>query len=769
MTIAFGVISCLVAIGLAGGLFLLNKYKKEVPDRRIISGVFVAAIVTVLGNGIAVNMQTEGAAFFFYTLYYVAVDWLLFFLLFLAVRQEEYEGKQKKVMPLYAVFCGADTVSLCLNLVSYQVFSCKVRQLANGRLVFCPEFEVLHASFFLHVLLRSVMIGALLFLYSSLMARTIKLYRGKYWCVICNILLLVLTTSLCRFGIDFLDGSSICYAVFSVLCVYFSHFYVSKKIVAKVLSLLTEDMQIGLICFDRFGKCIQVNDAFRYMMGSERQWESYEDYFANWRQTKPSGELREEFWREEHEIDGELRYYDAHFNILQDDKGSYVGSFFSFTDRTESVAEYEEKRYEASHDELTDIYNRKRFFEVVETLLKEDEDVKRVLVCIDVKDFSVVNNLFGEKTGNQILQRIAGLMRRDASEDTVYGRLESDHFAMCMREENFVEENYAEYLEDLKRIVHSSVYRMHAHVGVYRIIDPSINISVMCDRAFAAIQSIKDSYQQIVAYYTEDMGNSEQREKVMIGEFDRALAAGEFQMFLQPQISVGDYRVLGAEALVRWEHPVRGMISPGIFIPVFEGSGQITRLDNYMWELACRQLRTWKDQGIEDLHISVNISPKDFYLVDIYNTFTSLVELYDINPANLKLEITETALMEEISKQFSLLEKLRKYGFQVEIDDFGSGYSSLNTLQDIEVDVLKLDMGFLRKTSHGQRSKTIMNSVISMSKELGLTVVTEGVETQAQVDYLTWAGCDIFQGYYFSKPIPVKEFEAKYLEKRIAI
>ncbi len=513
--------------------------------------------------------------------------------------------------------------------------------------------------------------------------------------IVWSVLAIIVISSLGRIFALPMDITSILYAVLAILCVYFSYFYVSRGIVAKVLSLLIEDTQQGIVCFDKDGRCIQLNSAYASLFGERGTKEYFEQYFEEWRRQR--GELREEFWREAHEVDGEMHYYDVHFNILQDDKGSFVGSFFSFMDRTESVMEYEQKRYEASHDELTDIYNRKRFFQEVEGKLKEEPEVQRVMVCIDVKDFSVVNSLFGEKTGNQILQRIAGLMRRDASENTIYGRLESDYFAMCMREEDFVEADYTEYLEDLKRIVHSSVYRMHAHVGVYRIIDPSINISVMCDRAFAAIESIKDSYQHIVAYYTEDMGNSEQREKVMIGEFDRALAAGEFQMFLQPQISVGDYRVLGAEALVRWEHPVRG-----------------------------------------------------------------------IDPGNLKLEITETALMEEISKQFSLLEKLRKYGFQVEIDDFGSGYSSLNMLQDIEVDVLKLDMGFLRKTTHGKRSKTIMNAVIEMSKNLGLTVVTEGVETKEQVDYLTWAGCDIFQGYYFSKPIPVKQFEAKYLTNRYA-
>lgn len=769
MAILFGVISCLLIFALAGAVYFLNK--RGFTDRRLVFVLFALAMLEVGSNALAVNMQTEGAAVFWYQVYYIALDWMLFLMTVHACYREKQSEEQlvrrRSILWLLAGACGADTVSLSINLFMHHIFICEKIVSKSGRIIFQPQFYVAQMPFFMHVLLRSVLIIFLIYIYTSQMFATIKLYRGRYRNIVWSILFLFLLTSLCRFWAVPIDLSSVLYGIQVGFYVYFSYFYVSRRIVAKILSLLIEDTQQGIVCFDKNGKCIQLNDAYVRLFGENGTKAYFEEFFRAWREKR--GELREEFWREEHEVDGEMHYYDVHFNILQDDKGSFVGSFFAFTDRTESVTEYEMKRYEASHDELTDVYNRKRFFQEVEAKLKEEPDVKRLMVCIDVKDFSVVNNLFGEKTGNQILQRIAGLMRRDASEDTIYGRLEADHFAMCMREEKFVEENYADYLEDLKRIVHSSVYRVHAHVGVYRIIDPTINISVMCDRAFAAIVSIKDSYQQIVAYYTENMGNSEQREKVMIGEFDRALAAGEFQMYLQPQVSVGDYRVLGAEALVRWEHPVRGMISPGAFIPVFEKSGQITRLDNYIWELACKQLKTWKNQGMNDLHISVNISPKDFYLVDIYNTFTSLVELYDVDPANLKLEITETALMEEIAKQFSLLEKLRQYGFWVEIDDFGSGYSSLNTLQDIEVDVLKLDMGFLRKTTHGKRSKVIMNSVIDMSKNLGLTVVTEGVETMEQVDYLTWAGCDILQGYYFSKPIPVKEFETKYLPHRKAI
>ena len=225
-------------------------------------------------------------------------------------------------------------------------------------------------------------------------------------------------------------------------------------------------------------------------------------------------------------------------------------------------------------------------------------------------------------------------------------------------------------------------------------------------------------------------------------------------------------RMLGAEALVRWQHPNRGLIFPGDCINVFERTGLIYRLDIYVWELAVQKLSEWQKQGKNELYISVNISAKDFYYMDVYKTITTLVEQYGIIPKTLKLEITETAIMTGISGELEILEQFRNYGFQVEIDDFGSGYSSLNTLKDMDVDVLKIDMGFLRTTKSDriQRSMSILNNIIDLSKTLGLSVITEGVETKEQVTALTKMGCRIYQGYYFSKPIPIEEFENTYLK-----
>ncbi len=205
------------------------------------------------------------------------------------------------------------------------------------------------------------------------------------------------------------------------------------------------------------------------------------------------------------------------------------------------------------------------------------------------------------------------------------------------------------------------------------------------------------------------------------------------------------------------------MIPPGRFLPVLERNGQIAQVDRCIWEEACRILARWKQEGKESLYLSINISPKDFYFMDVYETITALVEKYGISPRNLRLEITETVMMDDMEKRLPLIERLREYGFLVEMDDFGSGYSSLNMLKDIPVDILKIDMVFLYKTKNPDKAMKILQLIIAMTEQLGIGSITEGVETKDQAWMLREMGCHMFQGYYFSKPISLQDFEKKYL------
>ena len=332
-----------------------------------------------------------------------------------------------------------------------------------------------------------------------------------------------------------------------------------------------------------------------------------------------------------------------------------------------------------------------------------------------------------------------------------------------MLKEDFDETLIVDKMEALCSLTEDGTYKMHVYIGVCEVGDVNEPIQTMYDKANMAIDRIKGDYQQVVSFYDDSDMKRLMMEKNVVAEFDRAIENKEFILYLQPQVDHTG-KALGAEALVRWQHPQRGLLYPNSFIGILERAGLIYKLDNYIWETSAQRLKMWKNAGLEQYHISVNISAKDFYYLDLYEVFTGLVKKYDINPARLNLEITETVIMSDVKMHMEVISKLQEFGFHIEIDDFGSGYSSLNTLKDIKADVLKIDMLFLRDTENQSRSKAILSSVISMAKTLNMPVITEGVETKNQVDFLSVMGCEMFQGYYFSKPVPVKEFEQKYFK-----
>jgi EAL domain-containing protein (putative c-di-GMP-specific phosphodiesterase class I) len=279
----------------------------------------------------------------------------------------------------------------------------------------------------------------------------------------------------------------------------------------------------------------------------------------------------------------------------------------------------------------------------------------------------------------------------------------------------------------------------------------------MFDRAHLSLSNISDEYKTHIAYYDNEIREKLLWNQEISSQVYNAINTGQLRPYLQP-IADRNGKLVGAEALVRWIHPDRGFLSPGMFIPVFEKNGMIVEVDKHMWRCACEILSRWQRQGI-DLFISVNISPKDFYFVDVVGEIKKLAEEFRLDHSKLRIEITETVMMNDAENRMALLDEFRKSGFIVEMDDFGSGYSSLNMLKDMPVDVLKIDMKFLGKTSDKAKAKTIVKNIINLTKELGIISLTEGVETLEQYEALEKMGCNLFQGYYFAKPMPVNEFE----------
>ncbi len=433
----------------------------------------------------------------------------------------------------------------------------------------------------------------------------------------------------------------------------------------------------------------------------------------------------------------------------------YSGRFITEIDnKTKHLA------YRADHDMLTGVLNREGFIAEAGNVLESHPDTDYIIVCSDVKDFKMINDIYGDEVGDKVLVREAQLITDMLEPDTVAGRIGDDRFALCMPKAKFNEEQFIDRIVAMKKEFSTGYYQMFIYVGVYDIKDKSEPVGNMCDKANMAIKCMKGNYQKAVAYYDEAILEKELEQKKLIAEFDRALENDEFCVYLQPQTDA-DGVCHGAEALVRWIHPNSGLMSPGAFVDCYEKCGLIHKLDEYVWEQAVKTLRRWMDLGRNDLHISINISAKDFFYLDVYEVITGLVKKYGVDTRNLRLELTETAVVNE-NENMEVIRKLHDAGFIIEIDDFGSGYSSLNMLKDVCSDVLKIDREFLRETENAVRSRDILEEIIRLSNRMNMTVITEGVETKEQVEMLTDMGCRVFQGFYFSKPISIQEFEDKY-------
>ena len=516
----------------------------------------------------------------------------------------------------------------------------------------------------------------------------------------------------------------------------------------------------ALVCMDAQRNCIYANEAaFRmfHIKNDLREMKSFLDGWLEMNYQECSGRRwiqNYEWGRGRHSIDVE------HYRI-NDMNDELLGSYYAFRDVTQLTDGDEHAGMARVLDSLTGLYNWEGFREKARRYLARYEGADLMLIRINVKEFKLVNQLFGRKRGDETLCAVADMCRDLAVDGDVYGRIINDSFVMLILQEHFDEDRYRARAVQVVEQFGNLIYKLHLQFGIYRLKKRREDISIMCDRAMMAIKSIRDDHVVSFAEYTNDMIVNALYESEVVSSFEEALKNGQVHIYLQPQ-NTHNGSLIAAEALARWIHPDQGVIPPDRFIPVLERAGMIHELDRYIWEKAVKQLHDWKGTDKEAVRISVNISPRDIAKMDLEKVFLDLVHKYGVEPSRLNLEITETAVMADPQACIELVKHLQDDGFAVEIDDFGCGYSSLNLLKDVHANVLKIDRAFLQRSEQEKRTEVILTHIINMARDLDMGVITEGVETERQLNMLHTLGCDMFQGFLFSRPIPVNEFEKKY-------
>lgn len=458
------------------------------------------------------------------------------------------------------------------------------------------------------------------------------------------------------------------------------------------------------------------------------------------------------------EASGRQVWYKITIQMIRNSQGELTRAIGTLKDVDEVTRSHETIRYRAEYDTLTDIPNVNRFYIDAGYMITSQPDNQYAIIAFDINKFKMINDLFGMSSGDEVLRHVAAILKERVPEGSLYCRVHSDVFFICTSYEK--RGDLIKLIEKIRKGIYKNSFSFDVNTsyGIYLVKDISTPVNLMCDRAALASRTVKDSAMNFCAFYDEEFRNEMMKNTEIEQDMNRALLDKQFVMYLQPKIDLNTGKICGAEVLCRWIHPTKGIIQPNDFIPLFERNGFILKLDEYMWEQACITLSKWKSQGREMVPLSVNISRYHIKNNDLIASWKRLIKKYDISPKDITLEITETFFYDS-EDLYAVLQELQNLGFCLEIDDFGAGYSSLNLIRNIPVNTIKIDKDFLDQKLSTEKGKIVIGHTIALAKDLHLGVIAEGVETKEHVDFLKSSSCDVAQGYYFAKPMPLEAFE----------
>lgn len=743
------------------GVYCIYLKQNKSPLSKSLFNLHLGAIVSTVLYNISLINTTLLFAYFITSLYYISIHFLVILLIDFTFIFTEMSSspKYKKFIKVFNkiwlyVFL-VDSFILILNPFFHHEFELS-RLFINHTTFLCwnaKYFWMFNIHLCLCFALSTVIFGILL----VKIIKANRFYKSKYISVFAVFLITLVVNIIFLKSKTYLDFSVLFYSVFSIICSYFTLFSIPRSIQNEMLKQLSDNINIGIFCFNLERKCIYSNNtAKKFFLAKDEILNELKSLLA----------LRKDFVKRNIEIkqDTKTLILAEEFSYLLDSQKKAYGYILKLSDITEELNKASEELFDSTHDALTGLLTRDAFYSETEKILKSDPNSQYYMICTNIKNFKLVNDLFGSEKGDEFLKEFAKKLKNTQYKTILTGRITGDRFAILINKTEVDEIDVLQKIKELEKFTVSLNYKLHIFVGIYKITDINENVSSMFDKAALAIKNISENYSVNVAYYDNDMLSILKKNREVINAFNDALNNNHFKMYLQPQVRCSDEKVVGAEALVRWETEKGVIHSPASFIKILEDNGLIHELDKFIWEKAVQLLQKWQLLGI-DYHISVNVSTRDFYLIPLYETFTSLVTKYGIPPQKLKLEITETALVHDLKRHKQIITDLQKFGFTIEMDDFGSGYSSLTILKNISINILKIDMMFLSKTKHKERSKKILESVIKMAQKLGIKIIVEGVEDKEQAEFLKNLNCDFFQGYLYSKPITVANFESNYISK----
>ncbi len=746
------------ATSLAGGLILLylgyqiSQTKTSTKESSLfnISTIFF----TLLFYAFFLMSSSYKNAMIMYTLFLCMTDWVVYTTFTFTINYTNTVKKVGFVKQLFYGICFFDSASILSNPRTGHLFDIVPRFTSAGYFFWNPVF--FEGNVWHRFTTTIILLATLAILLISII-RAPSYGKIKYAIIAGGTLIVLLVSYVCLELEAPISLSLITLLITAVLVEKYVKDDFSNPLLIGPLEAINETIPDVILCFSADGRLSYHNTiANRVFDKSNEQLEDFSRIFTKLYLRQKSHRLTLlDNKNEPHEYIAE--YKDFYVG------DSIAGSYLRLQDKTKEIRKSMQQQHKATHDSLTGLLNRSGFFDKMQEALENNRFKIPVMICTNIKDFKLINTLYGNKYGDEVLKTHAKVIMKLGHKKSIIGRMADDKFTILMEKSNFHPDVFEEAFKELSTIGQANMFNLRICAGIYEIYNKKENIQLIYDKAKISLDAISDDTQQIFSYYDSSMLDRMIAEKNIVNEFDTALSERQFSIELQP-VNDLDGRALGAEAFVRWSHPEYQTIKPEVFISILEKTGLIYKLDAFVWNLAAKKLRDWKEKGLTDKFISVNVSGKDKYFIDVPQTFTDIVKKFDISPENLRLEVSETDIMKDSALSIEIFQKLKALGFKIYIDRFGTGYSSLNMLKDFIADGIKMDTTFLAEDELSEKDKIILQTMISMTDSLGMTFVAKGVESKNHLKELSEMGCKYFQGYYFSHPLQIHDFETIYLK-----
>lgn len=768
------IILLIILLGACG----IATYRSDNEQKKTLMALFCVGAFSMIMYATFISSITKTAAVLLDGLFFASIDWMLFILVIFALDYTKVHKRNRMEFVLNASICTFDSVMLVGNVFFNNVFSIKSAiNVTTGEFFWVAIFEW---PYYIHLAYCYILVAWIVLAFVNKVITAPRMYRGAYSSIAILFAVLIISNLIC-FSMKLpIDVSVLMYSGFAAVICYFVLYSSPKALVNKMLIEVNSKIKDGTVCYDYNNVRVYHNQIIYDLFIDAANDDIDENRKNIERAMSAINPMECDYYKDNKivlKLEGEEHYFVGEIISLYD-QNEKIGYMLKLTDNTSEIKAYEREYCRATYDSLTGIYNRERFFEEAQRVLREDPDTPRYLITSDIKDFKLINELFGQKLGDEVLKEQASLIRKLSHKGNVYGRIADNRFALLMPCKYFSEDKFNNAMKSMQLLTDESVYKMHVYVGIYKITDPAEDVQSMYNKAMLTIESVKGDYRRVYVYYDERIMRKLVYENNVLSEFQEARNNHQFRLYLQPQYNA-DGKVIGAEAFPCWHHPNRGLLKPDKFYSILEKTGHVYMLDTFIWEMAVKQLAKWSKLGRDDLFIAVNVSSNDYYYLDIYNVFIGYLKKYGVDSKRLKVEITETALMRNIDMFMELFNNLRNHGIDLEIDSFGNGYSSLNMLKDINAECIKLDTRFFIESDIDKeeeraekkkdkdflmkRSKIIFKSIFDMAMQLGMKVVADGVSDRSQDAYLKSIGCEYFQGEYYHEMISAGEFDEKFI------